>query len=214
MKKIILLTIISFFALSPTVYAQIPDCPSGQAPVLRGSSWVCVDAAPAGSSPTQNVVVTPNSYGALGYTPLEPIPGITTNAAGGQLDFPGMLGNIYKIAIIIGALFSVLMLTISGIRYMLSDIVTDKERAKQRIKACIYGLVLIAASWLILNTINPQLVMFTLNPGEATINAQLPLANTGAPTAQQLEAARLFQSQQNISTPLNSSTGGIQPVSP
>lgn len=100
----------------------------------------------------------------LGYTPLEPIPGVTTNANGSALDFPHLVGRIYYVAIIIGALFSVLMLTISGIRYMLSDVVTDKARAIQRIKACIYGLILIAASWLILNTINPQLVTFSLNP--------------------------------------------------
>ena len=52
----------------------------------------------------------------LGYTPLEPIPGVTTNTNGGAMNFATLLGSIYKIAITIGALFSVLMLTVSGIR--------------------------------------------------------------------------------------------------
>lgn len=115
---------------------------------------------------------TVNTQGSnLGYTPLEPIPGINTNSSGQAITFSTLLGNIYRIAIIIGALFSVLMLTVSGIRYMVSDVVTDKQRAKKRIWACIYGLVLIAASWLILNTINPRLVTFTLAPPQVSINS-------------------------------------------
>jgi hypothetical protein len=71
---------------------------------------------------------------------------------------------MFKLFFTIGALFSVGMLTISGVRYMLSDVVTDKEKAKNRIKACLWGLLLLAAAWLILYTINPQLLQFTLIP--------------------------------------------------
>ncbi len=86
------------------------------------------------------------------------------------------------------------MLTISGIRYMVSDIVTSKEAAKKRITACLYGLVLIAASYLILNTINPQLVTFNLNPGTASITAPTPINNSSSgPTVTQLSADQINQ---------------------
>ncbi len=134
----------------------------------------------------------------LGYTPLEPIPGITSGDTTGAIDFPTMLGRIYTIAIIIGALFSVLMLTISGIRYMLSDIVTSKEKARDRIKACIYGLVLIAASYLILNTINPQLVKFTLQPGSGTVSSGNTVTPS-SPNGQTAQQQALTSTQDKIS---------------
>lgn len=142
----------------------------------------------------------------LGYTPLEPIPGVTTGVNGTNLDFPTLLGNIYKIVITIGALFSVLMLTISGVRYMLSDVVTDKERAKKRITACLYGLVLIAASWLILNTINPQLVRFNLNPGTGVVNAPQAVA----PAAQQQSSAVQTVPASSIQAPFTQALNPIE----
>lgn len=161
MKKTFLLFLILFLALSvssaSTAFAQ--TCPNGQ-PQKVGN-----DGKPLGCD--------------LGYSPLEPIQGVTSGQNGQAISFPTLLGNIYKIAITIGALFSVLMLTVSGIRYMLSDVVTDKARAIKRIQACLYGLVLIAVSWLILNTINPQLVTFNLNPGSGTVTAPTGSNNTG-----------------------------------
>jgi hypothetical protein len=150
------------------------------------------------SSAASSQVTNPSRGANLGYTPLEPIPGLTVGTGGYQLNFPQMLGNIYKIVIIIGALFSVLMLTISGIRYMLSDVVTSKEMAIKRIKACLYGLVLIAASYLILNTINPQLVTFTLQPGNVTINGNSAPVQT-QPNGQTAQQQAVTASQDKIS---------------
>lgn len=100
----------------------------------------------------------------LPYIPLEPIVGVTTGANEQAISFPTLLKNLFNILLTLGALFSVTMLTVSGIRYMLSDVVTSKEKALKRITACLWGLLLIAGSWLILYTINPQLLNFTLNP--------------------------------------------------
>lgn len=179
MKKTFLTLLTFFLALSAlgTSVAMAQTCPAGQSPTasLGPNNSIIYTCAPTISNTTNTQVTIPNGQGQnLGYTPLEPIPGVTTGAGGAAMDFPTLLGNIYKIAITIGALFSVAMLTISGIRYMLSDVVTDKERARKRITACLYGLVLIAISWLILNTINPQLTTFTLNPGSGTVAAPIP----------------------------------------
>jgi len=49
-------------------------------------------------------------------------------------------------------------LVYGGFTYMLSDTITSKDDAKQYIKGAISGLILALASYLILNTINPDLV--------------------------------------------------------
>lgn len=101
----------------------------------------------------------------LGYTPLEPIPGLTdspdlTNSS----NLPTIINAIFKIFITVGALLAVLMLTIGGIQYMVSPSAEMKNEGINRAKAALWGIVLIAASWLILYTINPKLLEFNLNP--------------------------------------------------
>ncbi len=101
----------------------------------------------------------------LGYTPLEPIPGITPGANGVyDLTSPGgfskFINAIFTILITGGALLAVLMLTIGGVQYMTASSVGNKTQGLDRARAAIYGILLIAATWLILNTINPHLLNF------------------------------------------------------
>ncbi len=99
----------------------------------------------------------------LGYTPLEPIPGLTTDLTNGN-NLPSIINAIFKILITIGALFAVLMLTVGGIQYMVSASAEMKATGIDKAKAALWGIVLLAASWLILYTINPNLLNFSLNP--------------------------------------------------
>jgi hypothetical protein len=107
------------------------------------------------------------------YVPLEPLP---IAPQGGYGSLPGYLQAIFTLLISLGGLFAVTMLTLSGISYMLSESVTNKGKARDRIIAALWGLFLLAASWLILNTINPNLLTFNLNP-QAISNA---FSQTGA----------------------------------
>lgn len=104
----------------------------------------------------------------LGYTPLEPIPGLTTNADGSTFtnpnNLPSIVNAIFKIFITVGALFAVLMLTVGGIQYMISGGPAEKARGIQRAQAALWGILLLAAAYLILYTINPNLLTFNLNP--------------------------------------------------
>jgi hypothetical protein len=106
----------------------------------------------------------------LGYTALEPIPGLTS---GTNLTAPGSLPNIinaiFKILISAGALLAVLSLTVGGVQYMVSGSASGKSSGIGRAKAALWGILLIAASWLILNTVNPQLLKFDLNPCPAGV---------------------------------------------
>jgi len=107
----------------------------------------------------------------LGYTPLEPIPGVTS--ANGSYNptqpgaFAAIINAIFRVLITVGALLAVFSLTIGGVQYMVTGSTALKSRAISRVKAALWGIALIAGIWLILNTLNPQLLNFNFNPCSA-----------------------------------------------
>lgn len=107
-----------------------------------------------------------NCNGASGtctYTPLEPLPCPATNpnCQSGNTSLPQFIATVFTILFSLGALIAVGRLTAGGIMYMTSEIANKKTEAKRWIRSSIFGLLLLAGSWLILNTINPQLLNFT-----------------------------------------------------
>jgi len=169
-----------------TVYNPA-DCPSGG--VVQNQSGQIVNqqqtSAPA-ATPAAAPAATPanTSNGNLGYTPLEPIQGITSGANGSAPDFPTLLDNLFNVLITIGALIAVLSLTIGGVQYMVSEALPNKKRGLDRARAALWGMLLVAGAWLILHTINPQLLNFTLNPcpsGNCSITPSSGNPNTGTP---------------------------------
>lgn len=91
------------------------------------------------------------------YTPLAPIPDLTD-----QPTFPQYVSALFRISVIIGAILAVLMLVIGGFQWMVSEAVGQKEAGRERIKNAILGLLILLASVLILNTINPRLTDISL----------------------------------------------------
>ena len=73
------------------------------------------------------------------------------------------LEGIFKLGIGIASVLAVLMITIGGLQYMTSDKVQLITDAKTTIVSALWGLVLVLASFLLLQTINPNLVNFSLN---------------------------------------------------
>lgn len=132
--------------------------PTGQTLGGSGSGTSDPSACPSGSTKDKNGSCS------LGYTPLEPIPGITP--ANGAYDltsptgFARFINAIFTIFISAGALLAVLMLTLGGIQYMTASAINNKTRALERAQAAVWGLLLIAGIWLVLNTINPNLLNF------------------------------------------------------
>lgn len=110
----------------------------------------------------------PNAFcagGSCTYTPLEPLPGMPSTFGGKNSNdsFASLAGGSIKLFIWLGAIVAVVMIILGALTYMFSDIVPNKKRAIDRIRGAMWGLLLLAASWLILNTINPQLTTFNLN---------------------------------------------------
>lgn len=95
------------------------------------------------------------AFGA-GYAVLESIPGIN---AGSSPSLSTYLGAIFKIGIGLAGVLAVLMIVIGGIQYIGSGMSpSGKTDARDRITNAVLGLLLALLSWIILNTINPNLV--------------------------------------------------------
>jgi hypothetical protein len=107
-----------------------------------------------------NTLFCGGANGECTYTPLEPLP-VPEGAQSGR-DFGTFVSGIFRLLITFGGLFAVVMITVAGIGYMISESAVDIDKAKSRAKAALWGLVLLLGSWLILNTINPNILRFDL----------------------------------------------------
>lgn len=99
------------------------------------------------------VVLAPAHAGAVCPDTFQNIPFLTK----GDCSTETYVNALYQLAIALGAILVVLRLIWAGTQYMLSGLVTSKEKAKGEMKAAILGLIIILAAVTILNTINPQL---------------------------------------------------------
>lgn len=122
------------------------------------------------------------------YVALEPIPGLPdcygpnppAKCLNATTDnFAGWVANGFKIFIGVGALVAIIMLIIGAMTYMFSDVVGKKKDALDRIRAAMWGIVLLLSSYLILFTINPDLTIFKAIKLQDNFNTQ-PAAGTGA----------------------------------
>lgn len=75
----------------------------------------------------------------------------------GNLTTQQYIDALYVIAIAAASILAVLKLMWAGAQYMLSEVVTNKQRAKDDIRGALLGLLIILAAVTILNTINPNL---------------------------------------------------------
>ena len=95
------------------------------------------------------------------YCLLAPIPGLTSSTDG-SIDvtngFGDYINRIIRIFIGLLSVMAVIMIVFGGIQYMISDVAGEKSAGKDRIMNAIWGLVLALASYMLLNTINPDFV--------------------------------------------------------
>lgn len=117
------------------------------------------------------LVAIPSVGLAAAYQSLISIPGTDANSFGSYIN------ALYLLSISVAAILAVIKIIIGGVKYMLSDIVTNKSDAKNEIKGAVLGLLLIISAVLILEVINPNITKNTPFFG-AKIEAPKP------PTAQ------------------------------
>jgi hypothetical protein len=113
---------------------------------------------------------------ALEYTVLAPLPGTTICDTGPDCDKAELstyLPGLFNFAIGVAAVMAFAMITYGGILYMTTDAIGQKSEGRKRIENAITGLVLVLGAYIILYTINPDILNFnlTLEPIEATQKA-------------------------------------------
>jgi hypothetical protein len=128
------------------------------------------------------------------YTALEPLPlgpnysncyGAANAECRTPVNFQGLVSASFKLLLGAGAAIAIVMLILGALTYMFSDIVKNKATALARIRGAMWAIVLLVSSYLILNTINPDLVTFKLNL--SSINS--PFNPSAAPPALQNQEA-------------------------
>ncbi len=93
------------------------------------------------------------------YTLLAPLPQLpATLDVTGTTALGNYLNIMIKIFIGICAVLAVIMILMGGIEYMSSELISSKEHGKESIRNAIFGLILALGAWLLLNTINPNLL--------------------------------------------------------
>lgn len=114
--------------------------------------------------------------GQITYVPLEPLTvnGQQLPQSGAPSEFPKLLQGLFRLLLGMGALFAVGSFVYGGIVYMTSEIVDNKAKAIKRIQSAMWGLLLLLGSWLILNTINPQLLSLELSGNSTARFASAP----------------------------------------
>lgn len=102
-----------------------------------------------GNDPAEGATVV---GGEFSTTPLAPLPGFSGNPDLGQ-----WLESLFTILIVIAGILALIMIIVGGITYITSESFGDKGKGKSYIINAIVGLILALGSWVILNTINPDL---------------------------------------------------------
>ena len=151
-KKIVVFTItVGLCGVLFTPFAHA-EAPAGGDPV----------APPSGQSETQSEVQseTPSYGGFTAYEPLAPLP---LNADGSTpTELSKYLPAMFQFLIGIAGVLAVVMIVIGGIQYMSTDAVYGKSEGKEKITQALGGLLLAIIAWLILYTINPEILNTTL----------------------------------------------------
>lgn len=94
------------------------------------------------------------------YTPLVGIPGVANSGARSLSEY---LNALYLLSISIGALYAVVKISLAGVKYSMSGSgVTDKQEAKDDIKGVLLGLLILLIPFIVLSTINPNLVKLNI----------------------------------------------------
>ena len=94
------------------------------------------------------------------FVPLQEIPGvIDVETAKSPSKF---FNGLFKFGIIIAGFLTVVMIAVGGIQYMSTDAIHGKSEGRERITYALMGLLLILFSWILLNTINPDILNFDI----------------------------------------------------
>ena len=85
-------------------------------------------------------------------------PSVVNKTEGARVQFGEYMSTLFTTFIAIAAALAVLMIVWGGIEYISSFSGSGKEQGKERITNAVFGLILAVSAFLILQTINPDLI--------------------------------------------------------
>lgn len=121
-----------------------------------------IDTNPAVLNPT-NPIITDQPGEGESYKLLAPLPifGSVFNASGKS--FGDYLSIMFTFFVSFAGVLAVVMLIFGGIQYMSTDSLSGTESGRSKMYQAVYGLIIVLASYVILNTVNPNLVKFNFS---------------------------------------------------
>jgi len=108
------------------------------------------------------LLILPIKSFALEYIPLEGEAFKGFGVANPTHDLALFLSQVFQFGLAVAAALAVIMIVWGGIKIMTTDSWLGKSEGKQTIYNAIWGLLLALVSWLILYTINPNILIFKL----------------------------------------------------
>ncbi|MDP3958074.1 MAG: pilin [bacterium] len=96
------------------------------------------------------------------YTLLEGLPGIGKTIALGPGGLSSYLQTVFNLGIGIAVALAVVMIVIGGAQYLSTDAVFGKEEGKEKLTHAVWGLILALGVFIILNTVNPDILKSSL----------------------------------------------------
>ena len=103
-----------------------------------------------------------DATGKLVYCPLEPDAFSSFGAANTSGNLGLFLSEAFSFGLALAAALAVIMIVWGGVKIMLTESIFEKDDGRKKIQDAIYGLLLALVSWLILYTINPDILNFKL----------------------------------------------------
>lgn len=117
-------------------------------------------------------------FGVQDFVPLAPISGVKI---GPNTTLPEYINSVFVVIISVAAMLAVLRIVTGGFKYIIEESVSAKGEARGVIQGAIIGLLLLLGSWIILTTINPQIVDLSVLRFEK-LKTQSP-PSSGSPTS-------------------------------
>jgi len=143
--------------LSKDVLVEVKGCSDPNQILVEGKCTTPTNITP---SPTPPATATTNTI----YDPLAKLPGLESPIdTAGECPFGRYLNIMIKLILGIAAVLAMVMIVMGGIEYMTSELISGKEAGKETVTHAILGLLIALGAYLILNTINPQLLSVCLD---------------------------------------------------
>lgn len=103
----------------------------------------------------------------INYVPLETLPGLTEEGENLETsDLSPYLSGLFDFLVGLAVILAVFVISLGGFIYMSSDSFTGKSTGKDFIWNAVEGLLIVLGAYIILYTINPNILRFNLRPGD------------------------------------------------